>query len=152
MRLLENRDSRGAFGTNRLDTVRLIAGQLSVSLDNALLYTSLEQQVADRTHDLREANHQLQQHRDHLEELVEQRTQELSRAKEQAETASIAKSAFLANTSHEIRTPLNAISGMAYMIRRAGLTPRQAEQMGKLEAASNHLLKFISDILELSVI
>jgi GAF domain-containing protein len=72
--LLENRDSRGAFGTNRLDTVRLIAGQLSVSLDNALLYADLERKVADRTRALRTANQQLERHRHHLEELVEQRT------------------------------------------------------------------------------
>ncbi|MDB6153359.1 MAG: ATP-binding region, ATPase domain protein [Chthoniobacteraceae bacterium] len=46
---LENRLSRGAFSTDRLDAVMLIAGQLTVSLDNARLYASLEQKVADRT-------------------------------------------------------------------------------------------------------
>ena len=58
--LLENRRSRGAFAAHRLDAVELITGQLSVSLDNALLYASLERKVAERTEALREANEQLE--------------------------------------------------------------------------------------------
>jgi diguanylate cyclase (GGDEF)-like protein len=58
--LMENRLSRGAFSSERLDTVSLIAGQLSVSLDNALLYASLEQKVAERTAALEEANQRLE--------------------------------------------------------------------------------------------
>ena len=77
---------------------------------------------------------------------------ELMRAKAAAEEASTAKSAFLANMSHEIRTPLNAITGMAFLIRKAGLSPEQAERMSKLEIASEHLLNTINTILELSKI
>jgi diguanylate cyclase (GGDEF)-like protein len=58
--ILENRLSRAAFSSDRLDTVMLIAGQLAVSLDNALLYASLEQKVAERTDALAEANTRLQ--------------------------------------------------------------------------------------------
>ncbi|MDG6108254.1 diguanylate cyclase [Dactylosporangium aurantiacum] len=60
MLLLENRRIRGAFGPNRLDAVELIAGQLSVSLDNALLYAALEDKVTERTEALRAANEQLE--------------------------------------------------------------------------------------------
>jgi signal transduction histidine kinase len=55
MLLLENRLSRGAFSTAHLDAVSLIAGQLAVSLDNALLYDRLEQRVREQTRELVDA-------------------------------------------------------------------------------------------------
>ena len=98
------------------------------------------------------AQMQLAGQRDTLEELVVIRTRELESAKEAAEAANLAKSAFLANMSHEIRTPLNAITGMAYLIQRGGLTRQQAEQLGKLQNAGDHLLEIINAILDLSKI
>lgn len=58
--VLENRLSRTAFSADRLDGVRLIAGQLSVSLDNARLYASLERKVSERTAALAAANERLE--------------------------------------------------------------------------------------------
>jgi signal transduction histidine kinase len=52
--------------------------------------------------------------------------------------------------SHELRTPLNAIDGMAYLVRRDGLTPDQAERMNKLEQASRNLLALIDRVLQLA--
>jgi GAF domain-containing protein/HPt (histidine-containing phosphotransfer) domain-containing protein len=54
MLVLENTQRRNAFRGDRLDSVNMIAGQLSVSLDNALLYASLEKRVAERTAQLRQ--------------------------------------------------------------------------------------------------
>ena len=76
----------------------------------------------------------------------------LRKAKEAAEAANIAKSAFLANMSHEIRTPLNAITGMAHLLKRAGLSAEQASRLDKIDAASQHLLEIINAILDLSKI
>ena len=77
---------------------------------------------------------------------------DLVAARQAAETANIAKSAFLANMSHEIRTPLNAITGMAHILRRSGLTPEQTDKLDKIENAGNHLLNIINDVLDLSKI
>jgi len=95
---------------------------------------------------------ELDNHRHHLEELVATRTAELESARAAAESASRAKSAFLANMSHEIRTPMNAILGMTYLMRRAGVEPKQAEQLDKVSHAGQHLLGIINDILDLSKI
>jgi PAS domain S-box-containing protein len=95
---------------------------------------------------------ELDSYRQYLEDMVKERTAELSVAKEAAETASIAKSAFLANMSHEIRTPLNAITGMTHLLRRSGISGPQAEKLGKIEAAGEHLLEIINAILDLSKI
>jgi PAS domain S-box-containing protein len=95
---------------------------------------------------------ELELYRAHLEELVQKRTAELAEAKEAAEAASVAKSAFLANMSHEIRTPLNAITGMAYLIRRAGISGEQAARLDRIDAAGHHLLEIINAVLDLSKI
>ncbi len=76
----------------------------------------------------------------------------INEARQAAEAANVAKSTFLANMSHEIRTPLNAITGMAHILRRSGLTPEQAGKLDKIENAGNHLLNIINDVLDLSKI
>jgi two-component system sensor histidine kinase/response regulator len=93
---------------------------------------------------------ELARHRDHLEELVRQRTAALAESAKAAEAASVAKSAFLANMSHEIRTPMNAILGMTSLLQRAGASPVQAERLQKIQTAGDHLLDVINDILDIS--
>lgn len=79
----------------------------------------------------------------------------LRHAKNAAEVANLAKTAFLANVSHELRTPLNAVLGFAGLIRDGAFGPIDARYRGyanDIHASGEHLLALISDILDLSKI
>lgn len=97
----------------------------------------LEQRVAERTEDLRQARDEAEQ------------------ARKAADAANTAKSTFLANMSHELRSPLNAIINFTRFLdkpRYGPLTPRQQELQGRVLANAYHLLGLINDILDLSKI
>ncbi|MDB5861045.1 MAG: multi-sensor hybrid histidine kinase [Ramlibacter sp.] len=76
----------------------------------------------------------------------------LIRAKEEAQSASGAKSRFLSSMSHEIRTPMNAVLGMLSLLRSTELSPSQEDYAGKAEGAARALLSLLNDILDFSKI
>jgi signal transduction histidine kinase len=148
------------------DEIGLLANsynQMMNTLD--MTYQSLKKTEAD-----------LIAHKDHLEELVEERTarlqeanenlsgevkrhvqtlNELAIAKDRAETADRLKSAFLATMSHELRTPLNSIIGFTGILLQGmvgTLNDEQRKQLGMVRGSAQHLLSLITDVLDISKI
>jgi PAS domain S-box-containing protein len=82
-----------------------------------------------------------------------QREQQLKLARATADSANAAKSEFLSSMSHELRTPLNAILGFAQLLKRdkkEELSARHQERVGHILSGGEHLLRLISDVLDLS--
>ena len=121
---------------------------------------ALEQEVEKRRaaqSALRHRVDELEEIRDRLERQGEQLAEfarDLSRARDKADAANAAKSAFLATMSHELRTPLNAIIGFSELIRDelAGEIGdrKYCDYARDIHASGQHLLALINDILDVS--
>lgn len=109
--------------------------------------SQLENSIAEYTQSERE----LQRHRDHLQDMVQEQTVDLIQAKEAAEAVSRTKSEFLASMSHELRTPLNAVLGHAQLLDLDTTLPANVkEQVGEIERAGRHLLALVNDLIDLA--
>ncbi|MBF0395645.1 MAG: response regulator [Desulfobacterales bacterium] len=131
---LENNLTTDAFTKDRLEVLKILTSQAAISIENARLYTTLEEKINERTEQLAESNNKL------------------SKAIIQVESASQAKSEFLAKMSHEIRTPLNAIMGMTQILLEDDLALKQKDRINTIKSSSEHLLNIINDILDFSKI
>ena len=83
---------------------------------------------------------------------VEESFRRLEEAREKAEEASRLKSAFLATVSHELRTPLNGILGFADLLKTEINDPEQLEYANIIHRCGEHLLRLVSEILDLAKI
>ena len=129
------------FGETEVTLLEKLAGDMAYGLQSLRARSEL-------------AHYQLQ-----LEDLVEQRTQEISALNTKliekahdADQANLAKSAFLATMSHELRTPLNAVVGLAGLLAGSPLDRRQRDYADKIQISAQALRVLVDDVLDFSKI
>ena len=140
------KDELGSLGASIEHTRQALQALFSEIEDkNRTLQDDIRQRAATEL--------ELQGHRDHLEDLVLERTRELQEAKDRADIANQAKTRFLSSMSHELRTPLNAILGYAQiLLRERGLSDLQSQGLNTIQTSGEHLLALITDLLDLAKI
>lgn len=135
-----------AIGRLRRDLARLaqglpIEGSLSSLQDLRLIQEQLQRQKQELDQAIAAHNEQV----DYSEAIAE--------AKQRADQANRAKSAFLSHMSHELRTPLNAVLGFSQLMRHdPTLSAKNREHLDIVSRSGHHLLGLINDVLELSKI
>jgi predicted ATPase/signal transduction histidine kinase/ActR/RegA family two-component response regulator len=131
-----------AFARVPIEVIVGAARQLDISLHNAELMAQLRSQV--------EATEAKQRALEVAHHSLVQRERELVIEKDRAESASRAKSEFLAVMSHEIRTPLNGVIGICDVLSMTALTSKQTHFVELIQGSGKQLLRILNDILDLS--
>jgi signal transduction histidine kinase/HPt (histidine-containing phosphotransfer) domain-containing protein len=126
-----------------LGAIDYLAKPLNASIALARIANHLK--LKRHEDELRQLNH-------NMEDLVRQRTTQLSKALEAAKVADRAKDEFLANISHELRTPLSAVIGFSSLALPFSTDARQREYLEKVTRSGRALSAIINDLLDLSKI
>lgn len=119
----------------------LVKDTIDTALLNRVMTHAIERQRIEQ---------ELLAHREHLQELVGERTVELAEARDAALESARLKAEFTSNMSHEIRTPLNAVIGMMELLMTTHLTAAQKQYAKVAQSAGEALLRIINDILDFS--
>ncbi len=131
---LENNLTTGVFDEKRVEILKLLSGQMAVSLENALLYDSLEQKVEERTYELEQQRNELRNKNNELTNLNQE------------------KDDLINVVSHDLRSPLNQIKGLAQLTLMEITNERVVDYTGKMIEAADRLNNMISRILDISAI
>jgi len=146
----------GQFGPNEKEYIRKdgtrypikISGSMMTNTDGRKVVWGILEDITER----KRAETELESYRNHLENLVEERSAALSVAKDAAEAASRCKTTFLRNMSHELRTPLNGIFGMIGLVQCKVTDPILSGYLDQAMVSAENLLSLVDDLLEFSEI
>ena len=130
---LENRLTKGNFNTDRTDLLSLLSGQIAITVNNALLYDTLEQKVIERTKEIEKQKEKLHRQNKQLTDLNEE------------------KDFLISVVSHDLRNPLQLIKGYTSLVLREK-SDNINEYLGHVIESSDRMESFISRILNVSAI
>jgi len=145
----------GVMGRREFALLKCDGSELPVEIGVSLIDIDQEKFVVLVINDIAErkrAQVELNNYRDHLEAMVHARTVALAQARDDAESASRAKSAILANMSHELRTPMHQIIGLAQIVQARASDERQQRSLASLLEAATRLMQLIEALLDLAML